>query len=192
MRDYTYAIMFFVVSSFFAGFVIKPVLSIAISIQREATDLKAINELYERNITKVLELQSRIEELRPRKFLLDDALPSQPRIDEVITDIQDAARLSGVKLTDVTIHPIGLKQAPGADIKKDTLKDGAVVQAVISLDASFAQIESFMRAISQQRRIKGIHNMTMNVARGAEEDSKLSLEVELNSYYVAQGRQSSL
>lgn len=181
VRDYTYAIMFFVVSSFFAFFVIRPVLKIAISIQRESVDLKGINDVYEKNITKVLELQSSIESLRPKKFLLDEAIPSQPRIDQVIADIQEAARVSGVKLTSVTINPIDLKPA----IKTLDTPENNSVQASISLSASFAQIEAFMRAIAQQRRIKGIHNMTLNINRGSEKSVELSLEVELESYYVA-------
>jgi hypothetical protein len=45
-KDYSYAVLFLIISSFFALFAIKPALSIAFSLKREAADLDRINILY--------------------------------------------------------------------------------------------------------------------------------------------------
>jgi hypothetical protein len=46
-KDYSYAIMFFLVSTFFVVFVIRPVLSIAVALQKESSELEQVNKVYE-------------------------------------------------------------------------------------------------------------------------------------------------
>jgi Tfp pilus assembly protein PilO len=182
VRDYTYAIMFFAVSTFFAIAVIRPVLGIAISIQRQAKDLENINQLYEKNITKVLELQAQIEDLRPRKFVLDEALPTQPRVDAVIAEIRSAAAQSNVRILSLAIDPIDLKTLEPPPEERET----EMVKATIDAEATFPEIEAFIRAVAGQRRVKGIHNLIMTVNRGSESTVTLTLEIELESYYISQ------
>lgn len=191
VRDYSYAIMFFLVSTFFAFFVIRPVLSIAISIQRQAKDLKQINEVYEKNITKALELQSKLEELRPRKHVLDEALPSQPRVDAVIADIQVAAQQTNVKVSSVDIGSINLKVDPS--VKEASQKQGdeihEFVEASLLVTGPYTDIDKFLRAIVQQRRVKSLHNMEMAIEKGNPEEVMLTLNLELNSYYLSDNKQ---
>lgn len=179
VRDYTYAIMFFLVSAFFAAFVIRPVLSIAIGIQREASDLERINKVYEKNITKVLELQSQLEDLRPRKHVLDEALPSDPQINAVIADIQSAAVESGVPIKSLKISPVELKTD-----EEPQEEDKDVVTATLFVSSSFDNIEALLRAIANQRRVKSVNNVSMSLSRSSE-GTLLSLEIELDSFYIS-------
>ena len=45
-KDYTYAILFLLISSFFAFAVIRPVITIAVSLDREAKDLRVTNDFF--------------------------------------------------------------------------------------------------------------------------------------------------
>lgn len=178
IRDYTYAIIFFIVSTFFAFFVIRPVLTIALSIRREAKDLTAINKDYETNIQKVLSLQYEIEQLRPRRGLIDEAMPSQPMIPQVITDIQNASAQSGVPIKLLSIQAVSLMKNPEAKI--ETARP--TVKAIFKTVDSFAHIQQFLEAIAHQRRVKGLKNINMTVEKLGEE-KVVSLEIEIESYY---------
>ena len=54
--DYTYGILFLIISSFFLFFAIRPALTIAFSLQRESIDLKKLNAQYEENVLKIVEM----------------------------------------------------------------------------------------------------------------------------------------
>lgn len=197
VQDYSYAIMFFLVASFFAFAVIRPVLGIAVSIRREGEDLKRVNETYEKNITRVLELQSEIENVRSKRYLLDEALPAQPQIQDVIEDIQQAGSDAQVEILSVEIDPLTLKSAPGAKIKKTTAKktnqksktQAQTIGASIDVATSFDGVNALLQAIVNQRRVKRINAVRVTLVKGKKTDDpsvvKLNVTIELEGYYLA-------
>lgn len=197
VQDYSYAIMFFLVASFFAFAVIRPVLGIAVSIRREGEDLKRVNETYEKNITRVLELQSEIESVRSKRYLLDEALPAQPQIQDVIEDIQQAGADAQVEILSVEIDPLTLKSAAGAKVKKPTTKktnqksttEAQTIGASIDVATSFDGVNALLQAIVNQRRVKRIHAVRVTLVKGKKTDEpsavKLNVTIELEGYYLA-------
>lgn len=179
-HDYTYAILFFVVSAFFAFFVIRPVLSIALGIRREAQDLTAINRDYERNIQQVLNLQYDLEQLRPRRGLIDEALPNQPIVPEIIVDLQNASVLAGVPITALQIKPVQLKRE--SEERMDAEKP-SMISATFKSASSFAQIQQFLEILARQRRVKGLRNIQLTLDQ-VQSQKVVSLEVEVEAYYV--------
>jgi Tfp pilus assembly protein PilO len=197
VQDYSYAIMFFLVASFFAFAVIRPVLGIAVSIRREGEDLKRVNETYEKNITRVLELQSEIENVRSKRYLLDEALPAQPQIQDVIEDIQQAGSDAQVEILSVEIDPLTLKSAPGAKVKKPAVKktnqksttQAQTIGASIDVATSFDGVNALLQAIVNQRRVKRINAVRVTLVKGKKTDEpsvvKLNVTIELEGYYLA-------
>src|SRR3989338_5757967 len=97
VKDYTYATLFFLISSFFALYVIKPVLTIAFSLEREAMDLKETNSVYEKSLLGIIETQSKLEFLRNRIFVVNDALPEGvPRVRDFLSEMQRTAQEEGI------------------------------------------------------------------------------------------------
>lgn len=201
IQDYTYAIMFFLVASFFAFAVIRPVLGIAVSIRREGEDLKRVNDVYENNITRVLELQSDIENVRSKKYLLDEALPPQPQIQEVIEDIQRAGNDAHVEILSVQIDPLELKQQKTPTkkgkkkslVKKKTaLEDvdkAQTIGASIDVATTFDGVNALLQAIVNQRRVKRIQAVRVALVKAKKDDVasvvKLNVTIELEGYYLA-------
>ena len=179
-HDYTYAVLFFAVSAFFAFFVIRPVLSIALGIRREAMDLTEINNDYEKNIQKVLELQYDLEQLRPRRGLIDEALPNQPIVPELIVDIQNASAQAGISVTALQIDPILFKSE---NEKSTDPKAPAFIQATFKSSASFAQIQQFLEILAKQRRVKGLRNIRLNLDQ-VQSQKVVSLDIEVEAYYT--------
>jgi len=197
IQDYSYAIMFFLVASFFAFAVIRPVLGIAVSIRREGEDLKRVNETYEKNITRVLELQSEIENVRSKRYLLDEALPAQPQIQDVIEDIQQAGTDAGVAIVSVEIDPLTLKEPTDAKKKKAVKKNtrqksttqAQTIGASIDVETSFDGVSALLHALVNQRRVKRIDAVRITLMKGKKTDEpsavRLNVTIELEGYYLA-------
>ena len=197
IQDYSYAIMFFLVASFFAFAVIRPVLGIAVSIRREGEDLKRVNETYEKNITRVLELQSEIENVRSKRYLLDEALPAQPQIQDVIEDIQQAGVDAQVSIISVEIDPLTLKASEDTKKKKPSrvkssrksTTQAQTIGASIDVATSFDGVNALLHAIVNQRRVKRINAVRITLMKGKKTDepsiAKLNVTIELEGYYLA-------
>ena len=105
-KDYTYAILFLLISSFFAFAVIRPVITIAVSLDREAKDLRVTNDVFEKNITSIVSLQNQMQEIRPQTFLVDLALPPNPQLQALIADIRTVALNEGIKVVNIEMKEL--------------------------------------------------------------------------------------
>src|SRR3989338_3545600 len=176
VKDYSYAILFFVISAFFAFAIIKPVLSVAISLQKEADELKTINETYEKNISKILELQSDLESIREKKYLLEKALPNKPHLQEVINDIQQAAREEKI-----LIQILGIQ---GTNLKNSQNINGLItISAQLNIKGNFTQVNRFIHNVSGQKRIKKIISVKMIQDKIVDGDDNLNLSMIMEVYY---------
>jgi Tfp pilus assembly protein PilO len=176
LKDYTYAVLFFLLSSFFAFFVIKPVLSIAFTLRREAVDLKHINSVYEKNVLMLVDIQSKMEQIRDRMYLIDDALPKNPQTKKLIVSINQAATDSGVSIKSISISPINLTQKNN-ETKPITLD--------IDVSGDFTQANGFIKALLNQRRVKTIESL--KIARfgdGVDTGQLLRIQMTVQAYYL--------
>lgn len=177
VKDYTYAILFFLISSFFAYFVVKPVLSIAFSLKREAQDLQAVNQVYEENVSKVIEIQTQLESVRDKMYVVDQALPESPRIKDVLNEINAAALAENIQIRDIGFSPLVLRP-------KDDKLDNLTVH--VDIDGDFFEAKNLIEHILQQRRIKTIHSISITKQTGTEEgaESFLRIILDLDIYYL--------
>lgn len=179
VRDYTYAIMFFLVSAFFMFFVIRPVLTLAVSLRREADDLTKINKVYENNITRMLELQSQLEDIQPRKYLLSEALPVRPNISQVIADLSNAGVEAGVPISAIEVVPMELKT-------DKNVPPPPYVRVRLQASSGYAGIDSLLKAIMNQRRIKTVNVMDMGATQKGDEIF-INLQIQLDAQFAGSG-----
>lgn len=180
IRDYTYAALFFLVSSFFAFFAIRPSLTIAFSLQREAFDLKKINQLYENNIIKVIGIQSKIETIRSGIHLLDESVPKAPAIKTLIDNIKQVASEEGVLIKNLSLSSIDLKN----ESKDNQLK---FLSLHMETEGDFPIMDSFMKKIISQRRLKTFKQLQIVKFEGegkATESANLKFTTEIEGYYL--------
>lgn len=176
VKDYSYAILFFSISSFFAWFVIKPVLGIAFSLDRQKKDLVTVDAVYEKNLNELIDTQSKLELIRDRVALLDQALPIGPHTQSVLISMQNAAAKTGVSMSKVSIARINLKTNG---------KTAETFSVNAQIDGSFGQAQSFIRELLNQRRIKTIKNLHMvSTNATAESASAVRLDVVVDVAYL--------
>lgn len=178
IKDYTYVILFFLISSFFALAVIRPVLSVAFGLQREAKDLEQLNEVFDRNITTVVQIQSALQEIRPDRHVIEDALPTKPRLYGLMSDIRSAEATAGVQIMSLAVDTVNIKEEKTPQGKLKT------VQLSLVMRGDFPQVVQFLAALIDQRRLKSIGSLEMNREGVFGSSGTIRLIVELQGYYL--------
>ncbi|OGK57171.1 hypothetical protein A3H83_00750 [Candidatus Roizmanbacteria bacterium RIFCSPLOWO2_02_FULL_39_8] len=176
VKDYTYVTLFFLISSFFALFVIKPVISIAFSLQREEKDLRVVNDTYEAELNQLVDLQSQLEQIRDRIYLLDQALPSPPKIAVLFQSLKNSAAAAGVSILQLNTTNVNL-------VSNGKIPSQYTVAMV--LEGNYDQTTAFFKELSSQRRIKVIKNLhILKTNQNASESAHVRLEISLDLFYL--------
>lgn len=178
IKDYTYATLFFLISSFFLVFAIKPALTIAFSLKKEVSDLRKINATYESSILKLVEIQSALESVRDRRALFDTAIPQKPETDSFISGIETAAQSAGVVYKNLVLAPVNLKAASeSSNLKRLTL--------TLYSNIDFKTIDGFLENLINQKRLKTIKKLQILKEKSdATSSSQLKVIIDLDGYYL--------
>lgn len=177
-RDYTYFSLFFIIFSVFVIFAIKPSLTTAFSLKKEAEDLAKVNSYYDKVVMGVVNIQSLLENSRDQIFVMEQAISTRPRVNKVAGDLQSAADENNLKISKLSIEEINLT--------KDT--QGVLKTVRVSMEArsSFEDLMGFIGSFYQQRRIKALNKLT--VSRDNSEVStgsgQLKVVFDLEGYYL--------
>ncbi len=178
VKDYTFTIIFFVVFSFFLIFAIRPNLMAVVTLREEIDQLKALDQQYEQNISKIIDLQSIIEQNRENFVYLSDALPTNPQVNKVIEDIRKSASDSSMPLDKISVSNVSLK----ADASRNKTK-----QFIVSIETGtdFVSAKNFIDQLLNQRRLKTIKNLSM-IKQESESSGSATLKITLDieGYYL--------
>lgn len=178
IADYTYITLFFIISTMFVVFAIRPSLTIAFALRKEAQELKKINNKYEQNIVKIIALQSQLESVRNKIYLLEEATPSKPEIKIVVNNLQTAADQSGVQLKEFTIPEIILK----GELKKEGLQN---IPLSLNLESEYQKLNNFINDLLLKRRLAVIKNLEINKTDVESTGSaELKYGIEIENYYL--------
>lgn len=178
ITDYTYITLFFIISTMFVVFAIRPSLTIAFALRKEAQELKKINNEYEQNIVKIIALQSQLESVRNKIYLLEEATPSKPEIKIVVNNLQTVADQSGVQLKEFTIPEIILK----GELKKEGLQN---IPFSLDLESEYQKLNDFINDLLLRRRLAVIKNLEINKTDVESTGSaELKYGIEIENYYL--------
>lgn len=178
IRDYTNMILFFFISSFFIIFAIKPALTIVFSLKREGFDLERINAIYEKNILKLVDVQFKMENIRDKTYLLEQAMPKKPEMKTLVDNIKQVASVEGILIDNLSLSSV--------DLKKET-KDIQPKPLIINIEtrAEFYAVNSFIKKITDQKRIKIIKNLKiLRETDFSTESAHLKIMMETEGYYL--------
>lgn len=177
-KDYTYAIIFFLIFSFFIFFVIRPNLVNVFSLQEELGKLQIMDTGYENVIKKIINIQTFLETNRSDLYLLDQAVSSTPQINKLVQDIEIAASASGIIVTQINISKI--------DLKDKTVRTKKNILTVnIATNAGFGEAREFVNNLISERRLKTLKSITLDRnEKSASSSAELDIKIDLEGYYL--------
>lgn len=166
VREYGFDITFFIIFSFFLIFAIRPNLITAFSLQKELQDLKIKNKESEAVILQVVNYQSTLEEYRDKIPLLDQAVPSNPTVAQVVDEVRRSASESGILIDTVSVESIDLKGSSANDdqvVIEVKEVDPAINSFSVTVNgsASMHEVSAFLDKLMNQRRLKKIDSVSV-------------------------------
>lgn len=181
VKDYSLTIAFFFVFSFFLIFAIRPNITTAFSLQNELASLKETDRTYETIILSIVRIQSILEQNRDNFYLLDQALPKSPLVNQVVDEVVLTASASGVTFKQVDVSEVKIVNSK----EKNTLKRYAVT---LVTDSDFTAIKKVLDELNSQRRLKTVKELSVTSTLGQENVSSksagLEISMEVEGYYL--------
>lgn len=176
--DYSYTILFFISFAFFTFFVIRPNILTILSLQEEAGKLHILDVGYENVINKIVNIQAFLQENGQDLYLLDEALPTLPKINKLVLDSQFSASSSGMNLSAMSINKVDLR-----DVEKR--KSRRKISITLEGGADFNQSKEFITQIMNDRRLKMIQQITFDQdEKKGSSGAGLRLLLEVEGYYL--------
>lgn len=182
-KDYISFTLFFFIFSLFVIFIIRPSLTEAFSLKKEEADLKEIDAKFQRIIINIVEMQKQLEQQRDALYLLSDALPSKPQINQIINDVVQSADKHAIIVKKLTTDEISLMEKGKAD-KKFLQRITIRLEALSTYDNTIR----FIQDLFNKRRIKSIRELRIlnkfKVGGIASESALLQIAVEIEGYFL--------
>jgi Tfp pilus assembly protein PilO len=178
IKDYTYSILFLLISAFFALFAIKPALTTAFTLQKEVTELQKTNLLYENIIKRVIVVQQEMQEVRNYIPLLNEAVTNMPDIKNLIEDINDKAKSKGFIIEKMQISPLKFKEVNSQGVLRSyTL----TMETLLNYD----QFDYLRKEMLKDIRIKLIKELSLKKTQlvNASQSAQLQTRIVFDIYY---------
>ena len=177
-KDYTYAIAFFLIFSFFILFIIRPNLVSVFEANNKIEELHTLDTFYNTQIDKIIELQTTLEENRDNMLLLNQAIANKPEVNKILSDVDISSQEGGLVTSGITVSDINLKEKEDGDkLKSFTLN--------MNFNGDFQNSVSFIKKIFDQRRLKTISNLGISRdEKESSESSKLQITMMILGYFL--------
>jgi len=177
-KDYSYAIAFFLIFSFFTLFVIRPNILSVFQANLKIENLKKTNAVYEYQIQNIINAQTVLVDARDDLKLLDEAATSKPQVNQVIGDITKTTEKNNLVINKLSLVDVNLKDISRSDQFKPLTFD-------LGLTGNFEDYFKLMKDFYDQRRIKLLKNIVINKAEAESTNSgELQIELEVEGYYL--------
>jgi len=178
MKDYSYAVAFFLIFSFFTFFVIRPNLLSIFKSMNKIDELKTTNAFYDIQVKKIIDLQTNLEGVREDLHYLDEAMPVYPQVNKVFGDIKNLAEKNSLLIEKINFDNINLKD-------NQTAKAAKNFKLELKATGGFENTRLFLKDLNDQLRLKTISEMNILKDNAvSSESSQLKIEVIVNSYYL--------
>lgn len=185
-KDYTYAIIFFLIFSFFIVFVIKPNVVAILEANRKIEELTVTDSFYEEQILKIVNIQSLLEANRTDLSLLDEAFSRSPQVNKVLSDVGASATDAQASIEKINIEDINLKDiAPASQLRS--------MEIGVDLKGNFISSLLFIQSLYGQRRLKSLKEVAIERADrdiiGQQEATpsaanQLKIRLKIDGYYL--------
>lgn len=176
-KDYTYLTIFFLVFSFFVFFAIRPSLVTAFSLIKEERDLRKLDQVLEKTISAVVANQTTLETVRDRLELINSAVPDNPYVNGLLTDIEKAAKDNNVILEKMSVTTVNLVRTDSSSLQP--------VNLTVETTSSYEDLLKFIKALSDQRRLKEIKKLEIASEGGTSTESgTLKVNILLTGFFL--------
>jgi Tfp pilus assembly protein PilO len=142
-------------------------------------ELRKINDFYDTQVKKIIDLQTNLEAVRDDLHYVEEAIPIYPQVNKVFGDLKNTAAKNNLLIEKLNFDNINLTDNKVA-------KEAKKFELDLKAMGSFEDTKAFLEELTNQLRLKTVGEMSLtkesNVS--ASESSQLKIEILINSYYL--------
>lgn len=178
------ALTFFTIS-FFGLFAIKPTLTTIVSLIKEINTKREIDQKLQVKINTLRQAQANYSLVRDKLVLVDQALPQEPELVNLIYQIEILAQKNNV-----AIKSLGFQSSYLFGEKVEEIKPGlpSAVDFSLTLAGDFESLNNFLASFENLRRAVGFGDFSVtSIGEGRVEIIGLNIHLQLKAHYLTQG-----
>lgn len=205
-KAYTTVVFSILAIALLAWYAIRPTINTILHLRREISDKKVVTQQMEEKIINLIQAQSTYRTIEPKLSLLDTALPVDPQILSLATQLRNLTTLHGVTLTSLSAGSTPLisetvipKKIIDANVpidetqkisKKDS-KDQHIIEIPLnaSMTGPYSGIVGVLTGIEAMRRLLYVSTITLTPSTNDADPTNagsamMQFTVQLTSYYA--------
>lgn len=177
-KDYTYAIIFFLIFSFFTFFVIRPNILTVFEANLKIENLKKNNASYEAQIQNIINAQSVLVDARDQLVFLDEAITKKPEVNELIRGVTNILDKNKLTIDKINLVDVNIKDVSRTNELKTIVFD-------FGLTGQFEDISKLIKDLYDQRRLNLLRNIDIERrTEAASVSGELKINFQLEGYYL--------
>lgn len=161
--------------AFFGLFALRPTLITIINLTRELQEKKEVNQKLQEKINNLNQAQANYSQITNSLTLVDQALPPNPVLSQVVLQIEILAQRSNLAIRSIDFESVDLKGG------KPTPKNELVFN--LSLTGNFEDLKTFLNSLENVRRIITVDSFNFTQSQSQEMKS-LTLNISGKAYYL--------
>ncbi len=185
---YTGLILTLITISFFALFAIKPTITTIAGLFKTIEQKKEIDKKLQIKINTLRQAQTNYSLISDKIALVDQTLPLEPSLTDLIYQIEILAQTHNVELRSLGFESSYLL---GEEKKKGRkVGDYPSINFTLASGGDFENVNGFLDSLENLRRVTGIETVTV---KGIEDEETglftLNISLQLESFYLTKGGQ---
>lgn len=172
--------------SFFGFFAIKPTLSTITSLQKQIKDAQMVDKKLQEKINALSAAQIAYEKIKPDLFLLDLALPQEPKFSAFIKTLEKLASDNKITINALSFQslPFTANEATAASkLKSQEIKESPIIFN-ITVNGDYLSLTSFIKQLTNNERLATIEKMGFLNKEKTKDKKELILTITGKTYYV--------
>jgi len=175
-RTYVGIILSILTVTFFVIFAIKPTLVTIAQLIKQTKDQKLVVGELEKKITSLSQAQNEYLAVESDLYLVDEALPQEPKVPLLIKQLETLAYQSDVNIGRLRINEVDLKKTGSAKTEKQPLSFS------FAAFGNYSNLKAFLSSLSSLRRIILVESFSFQ--KGIVEKSGLSLNLAAKAWFL--------
>jgi Tfp pilus assembly protein PilO len=179
---YTGIILTLVTITFFSFFAIKPTVTTIAGLAKEIDSKRVIDQKLQNKINSLRQAQTNYSQVSDKLVLIDQVLPRDPDLIDLIYQIEVLAQKNNVTIKSVSFGPSYLL---GQEKTKKKLSQYPAINFSLGLSGDFESVDNFTSSLQNLRRSIGTQDLTIRSLEESETGTfSLNLTLQLDAFYL--------
>lgn len=179
---YTGIILTLASITFFAFFAIKPTVTTIAGLIKEIDNKRVIDQKLQTKINSLRQAQTNYTLISDKLILIDQVLPQEPDLINLIYQIEVLAQKNNVTIKSVAFGPSYLL---GKEESKKKVSQHPAINFSLGLSGDFENINNFTTSLENLRRSISAKDFTVRSLEESETEAfSLNLTLQLDAFYL--------